>query len=761
MQFEPNASESKEGRCQSLVTAAAQMIWITDCEGNINDDIPTWREFTGQRLEEVKGRGWLNAVHPEDHERTAAVWSHALNTRLPYATEYRVRRHDGEYRHFVVRGVPVCKRDGSLREWVGTCTDITDWKRAEEELFNSRQMLRLVLDTIPQRVFWKDRNSVYLGCNKALAQDGGYSDPDEIVGKTDGDLAFLPTADLYRADDRRVMETGVSKLNYEEPQIKPDGTPGWLTTSKMPLRDQAGQVIGVLGTYEDITMRKQAEEVLKRDRDHLEGLVRARTAELSVAKERAEVASEAKSTFLAKMSHDLRTPLNAILGYAQLLQKRNLSGETMNGLKTIQRSGEHLLTLINDILNLSKIEAGKLELYPTLIQFPAFLEDIIGIIRPRTEGKDLAFVFETTSPLPAGAEVDQTRLRQVLLNLLDNAVKFTDTGGITFRVSRVEADEEGEPSAAPARLRFEVEDTGTGIAADELERIFLPFEQAGEVICRMKGTGLGLPISRQLVQLMGGSLQVRSEPGKGSRFWFEIAVPVKAAATEAARLPDRQISGYQGPRRRVLVVDDTGSNREVMAGFLQAAGFEVGEAADGAESIRQAQKLRPDLILMDLQMPVMDGFEAALRIRQIRELREVVIIAASASVSEEDQSRSREAGYDAFLSKPISWPKLSALLEKHLKLEWEYSEPREQAGTITPATAAPIERLAPPPLPELEVLLELARMGDLSAIQERAAHIEILDGRFIPFAKRLSALAGGFEEQEILNWIRKCLEVKR
>ncbi|MDB6066046.1 MAG: multi-sensor hybrid histidine kinase [Pedosphaera sp.] len=757
----PRISHSKE-RYRSLIAATAQIVWTTDAEGNVTEDIPTWRAFTGQAEEEVKGQGWINALHPEDRERTAAVWSHAVRTRSYYATEYRLRRHDGEYFPFVVRGVPMLKRGGGIREWIGTCSNITDWKRAQDELFNSRQMLRLVLDTIPQRVFWKDRNSVYIGCNKPLVQDGGYSDPSEIIGKTDYEMASLPTADRYRADDRQVMETGVPKFNYEEPQIKPDGTQAWLTTSKMPLRDQNGDVIGVLGTYEDITARKQAEEVLKRDRSHLENLIRARTAELIVAKERAEVANEAKSAFLAKVSHDLRTPLNAILGFAQILQRRSLSGEVNNGLKTIQQSGEHLLTLINDILNLSKIEAGKMELYPTLIHFPAFLKDIAGIIRSRAEGRSLSFVFETPTALPAGVEVDQTRLRQVLLNLLDNAVKFTDSGGIVLRVSRVNAGESviRQQPGTQAWLRFEVEDTGIGIGADQLERIFLPFEQASEVTRRVQGTGLGLAISRQLVQLMGGNLQVQSHVGRGSRFWFEIAVPIKVLMPEADRLRGRLISGYRGPKRKVLVVDDNLSNREVMFEFLQAVGFEVAEARDGQEAIRLAQQIRPDLILMDLYMPVMDGFEAASQIRRIPELREILIIAASASVSEEDQSQSRQAGYDAFLPKPVNWPKLSALLEKHLKLDWEYEDRCEQAGTAVHADAGETDRFVPPPKAELTVLLELARMGDLSAIQERAEKIKTLGERCVPFADKLSALAQGFEEQEILNWIQECLEVK-
>ena len=256
-----------EERYRSLITATAQLVWTTDAKGNVVEDIPSWRAFTGQSEEEVKGQGWIHALHPEDRERTAAVWAHAVGTRSNYATEYRVRRLDGEYRHFIVRGVPILKKDGGIREWVGTCTDVTEWKQAQEELFNSRQMLQLVLDNIPQRVFWKDRNLVYLGCNKPFADDANHSVPDAVVGKTDYELRDVAAAEAgqQRADDQQVIESGASKLNYEVPFNKPDGTQSWLMLNKAPLRDLSGNVIGVLGTYEDITFRKQAEAVLKRE----------------------------------------------------------------------------------------------------------------------------------------------------------------------------------------------------------------------------------------------------------------------------------------------------------------------------------------------------------------------------------------------------------------------------------------------------------------------------------------------------------------
>src|SRR6516162_3032998 len=254
-----------EERYRSLVTATAQLVWTTDAQGKVIEDLPTWRAFTGQTEEEIKGLGWINALHRDDRAPTAAVWAHAVQTRSYYATEYRILRHDGEYCHFMARGVPILMKDGNIREWVGTCTNITEWKRAQEELFSSRQMLQLVLDNIPQRVFWKDRNSVYMGCNKPFAQDTDYSDPDIVVGKTDYELYHIETAHASheRTEDQAVMESGAPKLNCEESLTKPDGT-HWLMINKAPLRDQSGDIIGVLGTYEDITVRKKAEAVLRR-----------------------------------------------------------------------------------------------------------------------------------------------------------------------------------------------------------------------------------------------------------------------------------------------------------------------------------------------------------------------------------------------------------------------------------------------------------------------------------------------------------------
>ncbi|HEY2929663.1 response regulator [Piscinibacter sp.] len=417
--------------------------------------------------------------------------------------------------------------------------------------------------------------------------------------------------------------------------------------------------------HAEINERKRAEEELRGHRDHLEDLVRERTAESIAAKERAEIANQAKSAFLANMSHDLRTPLNGILGFAQILQwDKSLNERQLASINAIHQSGEHLLTLINDILDLAKIEAGRLEIVPVDLELAKFLLVIASIIRVKAEQKPaLQFVCECASDLPAAIHADERRLRQVLLNLLDNAVKFTDRGRVVLRVR----------FKAPSRLRVEIEDTGVGMSEEQLARIFTPFEQVGDAQRRSGGTGLGLAISREFVRLMGGDIRVDSRRGEGSLFSFELDVPVIAlAAPPAAPLPrvEPVIAGYRGPTKKVLVIDDVAENRAVVVNMLDQLGFEMSQAASGGEGLEKATAVAPDMILLDIVMPDINGLDVVRHLRQLPQFEAVPIVIVSASATAEVQAQAMAAGADAFIAKPVDMRVLMQRTAALLRLSW-------------------------------------------------------------------------------------------
>jgi signal transduction histidine kinase/CheY-like chemotaxis protein len=504
--------------------------------------------------------------------------------------------------------------------------------------------------------------------------------------------------------------------------------------------DELGRLAGRVNAMADGL--RESTERLRSHRDQLEQAVRERTAQLSEAKDRAEVANSAKSAFLANMSHELRTPLNGILGYAQILRCDSaLEERQIAGLNVIQQSGEHLLTLINDILDLAKIEAGKEELFLADILLPEVLQAITEIIRIRAEEKGLRFVLDLAPDLPEAVHADEKRLRQVLLNLLSNAVKFTERGEVRLLV-RV--------AALPARLRFEVRDTGIGIGADQRAHLFQPFGQVADAARRFGGTGLGLAISRQYVRLMGGDIQFESRLGRGSRFWFEVDLPVVRAGAVAVP-QDAAVEGYQGPRRHVLVVDDVAENRAVVIGMLEPLGFRMTEASSGLEGLAQARARHPDLILIDVVMPGIDGLETARRLRQSPQLGTVPIIAISASTTEDDARQCLAAGMNAFLPKPVEFGKLLARIATLLQLSWCYALP----PPAEPALEDEGEWLVAPPVREMEALLHLARLGNMQEITLQAARIAALDERYLAFAGRLRLLAGNYQSKAILRLVER------
>lgn len=555
-------------------------------------------------------------------------------------------------------------------------------------------------------------------------------------------------------------------------------TSGWITRSILKLSEASKQIasgelnqtIEIINIAEFDTfasafnlMAKQLQAsftALETANSDLETKVELRTAELKEAKIAADSANRAKSEFIANISHELRTPLNGILGYAQILQRSNLTDDKVkDGLRIIYQCGSHLLTLINDILDISKIEAQKMELQTNDFHFQSFLSCVLDICRVKAEQKGIAFIYQPAIALPVVIRADEKRLRQLLINLLSNAIKFTDSGSVTFQVKVVENDkEQGGERQFPipsTKIRFQIEDTGIGISYDQLDNIFLPFEQVNKTSGNREGSGLGLAISQKIAQMMGSTINVKSQEGVGSIFMVDLnllEIP-ELAGFYPTPINHKNIVGLTGKKPTILIVDDKWENRSVLTNLLLPIGFQIIEATNGQEGLEKA-KCQPDLIITDLVMPVVDGFEMIRRIRANDEFKNIVIIVTSASVFEADKSQSLQAGCDDFIPKPVQVEILFEKLEKHLQIKWNYEK---EIATFN-SVSLPAPSLAAPPQPEIEVLYDLAMKGHIQGIIKRAANIEQIDPRFVPFANKLRELSKGFQEKALKEFINQYRE---
>jgi PAS domain S-box-containing protein len=642
-----------------------------------------------------------------------------------------------EGRWLSVTARPLYDKSGDVRGGVAVFSDITARKHAEEEirslnasleqkiqartaeLRQQTRYLRALIDALPLWVWLKDTQSRYLAINLTAASAHGLR-PQNLIGKSDFDVHAPDIGEAVRMDDLQVMASRTSKT-AEEVHSTPDGDI-WMETFKGAVLDEDGTVLGTVGFAQDISDRKATEA--------------ARDAALAEAQRLAK----ARSDFLAQMSHELRTPLNGILGYAQiLLRDKSLSERQTTALNVIMKSGEHLLTLINDILDFAKIEARKTVLYPVDIPFTRFLDGLCEMVAIKAAQKKLAFKHVFADDLPQVIRADEKRLRQILLNLLSNAVKFTEQGEVVFRVFR---DKKG-------KMRFEVCDTGPGIAEEELQAIFQPFEQGGAMRHRIGGTGLGLAISREYAQLMGGEINVQSHLGQGSTFWVNLEVPIIEQQALPAAI-EHHIVGYEGPRRHILIVDDVAENRALLVDKLSELGFLVTEAAGGKEALEIALQQHPDLICADVVMPDMDGLELARRLRAQPEFARTPIVAVSASIADDARQGALDAGMDAFMAKPVDFNACLPMLAELLQLQWRGDRPEAQAPDQQPPVALP-------PPEQMAQLHNLALRGNMRDILQWLTELIARDPRYTAFAEQLATLAKRYQSKALLQLVEESM----
>jgi PAS domain S-box-containing protein len=774
-----------EERYRSLALATSQIVWTTPTDGMV-EDMPNWREFTGQSLEEVRGRGWLQAVHPDDRERTERLTLDAMETKSLYQTEYRIRAADGGYRLFVVRGVPILQNDGSIREWVGTCTDIHDQRQAEEERDRFFTLSLDMLSIIGSDGYFKRLNPAF----------------EATLGFSDAELMAVPFLEFVHPDDRAATKEVDAKLirggqvtRFENRYRCRNGSYKWLLWMCASFEDL------IYCVAHDITSAKQAEADLLKANDELELHVRERTAELSLAneelnlqktilesqseasidgilvvsenkvrsfnrrfvemwgiapeivaarwdevalqtvlnklqdpeafqtrvaylygrpneksqeemllkngsvfdcysapvkgedgtgfgriwffrditerkraevaiheaKQEAERANIAKSEFLSRMSHELRTPMNAILGFGQILEMRDLGPKEEESVGHILKAGRHLLELIDEVLDISRIEAGHMSLSLEPVLIADIMSEALDLVRPMAAHNHIRLINTMSQKEEWHVLADRQRLKQVLINLLSNAVKYNRKNGqVTISdevrtVTRAFSTSSTAPLACGAvedvekALRLSISDTGPGLSATQLARLFVPFERLGAAHTNTEGTGIGLALSKHLIKAMGAEIGVESTPGAGSVFWVELAltsIPAEHVKRLAGQPPVAALS--EKPKSTVLYIEDNLANLTLIKHVLAGdSTISLISAMQGSIGLDLARQHHPDLILLDLHLPDMRGDELMCLLRAEPGMRDIPVVVISADATSHEIDRLLLTGVKAYLTKPI------------------------------------------------------------------------------------------------------------
>ena len=772
--------KQSEERYLAIIEDQTELITRFQPDGTLTFVNQAFCRYYGVLRSNILNKRYQLLIFPEDLEKITQLLD-SLNVESPVGTiEHRVIIA-GQIRWMQWINRAIFDEKGNFIEFQSVGRDITEQRKAEEALKNSEQKFKGAFDTLVVGMCLISIAGGFLEVNSALCQMLGYSES-ELLSMRWQDITD-PEKPIQELELIEKMYANKQRgYQLEQRFICQDGTVIWGLSSVSLMRGIQQEPLYLIAQITDITARKQAEIALQD------------------AKEAAEAANRAKSTFLANMSHELRTPLNGILGYAQILQRyKDITPHQKKGVSIIQKCGEHLLTLINDILDLSKIEAGKIELALDDFNLSSFLQEVFDIFRLKAAQKSIYFTSLLSPQLPAIVHSDQKRLRQVLMNLLSNAVKFTDMGSVTFKVelATVKLSQDGVKDReektdglqiasdtlpitdnssvisktsnnltpnydklSVTKVRFQVEDTGIGITPECLEKIFLPFEQVGDNSRRNEGTGLGLAITQKLIAMMGSKIFVESTPGVGSRFWFDLDLPVTSNILVSSPIKAaKNIMGYQGKKRKILVVDDRWENCAVIINILKPLGFELLEASNGQEGLEKAIEGQPDLILVDLVMPVMDGNQMTQQLRQFPEFADTTIIAISANAFEADRLHSLESGCNDFLPKPIATEELLDKIKSYLNVTWIDDQEGTGNGlgfSTDILNPTPLDMVIPPP-EELLALSQTAQIGDVSGVEFSIIRIQQLNPRYASFASKLLELANEFEYEEIVKLIDRSL----
>jgi PAS domain S-box-containing protein len=744
-----------EARYHTLFDGVPVALYRTTPTGQILDANRTFVQMGGcpDRATLLSLNSSRFYADPEDQARWRALMEQQGVVR---DFETQIRRYDGTLTWCKDTARAVKDEQGQVLYYEGSLEDISERKRIERELRRQKEYYEALFVNSPAAVVTVGPDGNVLSWNPTAERLFGYTQA-EAVGQNVDDL--IANEDSIRAEAVGYTEsfrgeayTGVmeafpdlvddqGRLQVTTKRTRKDGSLVDVELLGMPVI-VAGEEVAVVAIYHDISPLQQA-------------------------RREAEAANQAKSTFLANMSHELRTPLNAILGFSQLMDgDPNLTGEQQENLAIINRSGEHLLALINDVLEMSKIEAGRVTLQETSFDLHALLESLEEMFRLRAEEKGLTLSLRQAKDVPRYIVSDEGKLRQVLSNLLGNAVKFTQEGSVMLRVRAPSPTRDCPPGRK--LLHFEVEDTGPGIAPEELEAIFEPFVQAAggrDAVPTQarEGTGLGLSISRQFVRLMGGDLAASSELARGSLFQFDLPVRLAAAAKAEEARPARRVLGLAPDQRaadgrpfRLLVVEDKETNRRLLVKLLESLGFEIQEAANGQQALEVWERWQPHLIWMDMRMPVMDGHEATQRIKATPQGQATIVVALTATAFEEDREQILLEGCDDFVRKPFRKDEIYDVLARHLGVEFLHEEApavAPPAGPAEPAYVPTAEALAALPAGWLADLQRATTKADLPLILRLADHIHAYDA---DLADGLADLARNYEYRKILTLIEQA-----